>query len=142
MGKQLFLHFKLNLLDLEELWIYAVLQIRRGNRDNLEITRDVFQRKTDVPPPIHSHPYFSVLSAFPPICFIVHIFSLLIYSFKFDLCKHEYLKSFCLIINSACHNYICIKVLLLSTHWLWKNNLFKVKIPKSYYDLENGIKDL
>ena len=49
------------------------------------------------------------LSAFPPICFIVQILSLVIYSFKFDLCKHEYLKSFCLIINSACHNYIYIK---------------------------------
>ena len=58
------------------------------------------------------HPYFST-SAFPPICFIVQIFSLLIYSFKFDLCKHEYLKSFCLIINSVCHNHICIKVLIL-----------------------------
>ena len=87
------------------------------------ITRNVFQRKTDVPPPTHSHPYFSALSAFPPICFIVQIFSLLIYYFKFDLCKHKYLKSFCLIINSVCHNYICIKVLLLSTHWLWEKNI-------------------
>ena len=85
------------------------------------------------PPPTHSHPYFSALSAFSPICFIVQIFSLLICSFKFDLCKHEYLKSFCLIINSACHNYICIQVLLLSTHRLWKNNLFKVKISMFYY---------
>ena len=29
-------------------------------------------------------PTFSALSAFPPICFIVQIFSLLIYSVKFD----------------------------------------------------------
>ena len=53
-------------------------------------TRRVFQRKTDVPPHIHSHPYFPASSVFPPICFIVQIFSLLIYSFKFDLYKHEY----------------------------------------------------
>ena len=50
-------------------------------------TRNVFQRKTDVPPPTHSHPYFSALSAFPPVCFTVQIFALLIYSFKFGLCK-------------------------------------------------------
>ena len=104
------------------------------------VARNVFQRKTDVPSPTHSHPFFSALSAFPPICFIVQVFSLLIYSFKFDLCKHEYFKSFCIIINSACHNYICIQVLLLSTHWLWKNILFEVKISKFYYDLENEIK--
>ena len=60
---------------------------------NQKITRNVVQRKTDVHPPTHSHPYLSALSAFPPICFIVQIFSLLIYSFKFYLCKHEYLKS-------------------------------------------------
>ena len=95
---------------------------------NLPTNRNVFQRKTDILPPVHSHLYFSASSAFPPIYFIVQLFSL---SFKFDLCKHECLKSFCLIINSACHNYICIKVLLLSTHWLWKNNLFKVKISLS-----------
>ena len=65
------------------------------------------------PPPTHSHPYFSALSAFPSTCFNVQIFSLLIYSFKFHLRKHKYLKSSCLIINSACHNYICIKVLYI-----------------------------
>ena len=54
-------------------------------------TRNVFQRKTDAPLPTHSHPYFSASGAFQPICFIVQIFSLLIYSFKSDLCKHEYL---------------------------------------------------
>ena len=109
------------------------------------IKLEIFFREKLMSPPPHTHlpipnPYFSALSAVPPICFIVQIFSLLIYSFKFDLCKHEYLKSFCVIINSACHNYICIKVLLLSTHWLWKNNLFKLKVSKSYYDLENKIK--
>ena len=107
--------------------------------DELEM---FFREKTGVPHLPISHPYFAALSAFPSICFIVQIFSLLIYSFKFDLCKHEYLKSFSLIINSSYHNHICIKVLLLSTHFLWKNNLFKLKISKSYYDLENGIKVL
>ena len=50
------------------------------------LTRNVFQIKTEVPPPFtHSHPYFSAFSAFPPNCFIVQIFFLLIYSFKFDV---------------------------------------------------------
>ena len=79
-------------------------------------TRNVFREKL-MPPTTHSIPTFS----FPPVCFTVQIFSLWIHFFKFDLCKHKYFKSFFhVIINSACHNYIYIKVLSLSTPWLWK----------------------
>ena len=109
-------------------------------------TRNVFQRKTDVPPPT-TYPFPSLhlclkcnsthLFHCPNLCFVDILFQVK----SMYRCKYiqMYLKSFWLIVTSACHNYTCTKVLLLSTHWLKKYKLFQLKISKSYYDLENKI---
>ena len=75
--------------------------------------------------PCHTYPFRSLLfclkcipTHFSIITHLFHCSNLFSVDILYDLCKHEYLRSFCLIINSACHNYI--KVLLLSSHWLWK----------------------
>ena len=75
------------LLLQEKILPFKSLSLLRRKVKKYGRTRNVFQRKTDVLPPTHSHPYFSALSAFPSICFIVQIFALLIYSFEFGLCK-------------------------------------------------------
>ena len=61
----------------------TVILLLEKDRRLPRLTRNVFQRKTDVPHlPIPIPPY---LPQVLPICFIVQIFSLLTYFFKFDL---------------------------------------------------------